>query len=147
MAKQFDVIVKAEEISESKRFTTAKLTITIKPVDANPPVIVATEIEGYVDENSPVGTKVVDAKSNPIMLRATDADLGENDPKPEYIFELTTPSFAVSKDGLLLVNEEGLDRDPPSPGIYRFQVVAREAVSNAASAPLSLTVMITVSVL
>ncbi|KAG4067292.1 hypothetical protein HA402_000283 [Bradysia odoriphaga] len=142
VAKQFDIIVKAEEISESKRFTTAKLTITIKPVDANPPVIVASEIEGYVDENSPVGTKVYDSKNNPIMLTATDADLTENDPKPEYIFELTTPSFTVSKDGMLLVNEEGLDRDAPSPGIYRFQVVAREAVSNAASAPLSMTVIL-----
>lgn len=142
VAKRFDVIVKAEEVSESKRFTTAKLAITVKPVDSNPPVITATDIEGYVDENSPVGTKVVDDKGRPIMLRTSDADLSDDDPKPAYIYELTTPSFSISKDGVLLVNEEGLDRDPPSPGKFRFQVVAREANSNAASAPLSLTVVL-----
>lgn len=142
VAKRFDIIVKAEEISESKRFTTAKLAITVKPVDANPPVIVASEIEGYVDENSPVGTKVVDEHGDPIKLKITDADLSDDDPRPAYIYELTTPSFSISKDGVLLVNEEGLDRDPPSPGQFRFQVVAREATNNAASAPLSLTVIL-----
>lgn len=85
---------------------------------------------------------MVDDKGRPIMLRTTDADLAEDDPKPTYIYELTTPSFSISKDGVLLVNEEGLDRDPPSPGRFRFQVVAREGNSNAASAPLSLTVVL-----
>lgn len=141
-AKKYDIVVKAEEVSQVKRFTTAKLTITVKPVDANPPVISASDIEGYVDENSPIGTKVFDANGRPISFKTTDADLGEDDPKPDYIYELTTPSFYVTKDGILVVNEEGLDRDPPSPGRFKFQVVAREPRTNAASAPLSLTVVL-----
>ncbi|KAH8311419.1 hypothetical protein KR044_006189 [Drosophila immigrans] len=140
-AKRYDIVVRAEEISPPpRRFTTAKLMIAVKPVDANPPVISSSDIEGYVDENSPIGTKVLDASGKPIFFRTTDDDLGENDPKPDYIYELTTPSFNVTSDGMLVVNEEGLDRDPPAPGRYKFQVVAREPRTNAASAPLSLTV-------
>ncbi|XP_061390699.1 cadherin-99C [Musca vetustissima] len=141
-AKRYDIIVKAEEVSMIKRFTTAKLTINVKPVDANPPVISASSIVGFVDENSPLGTKVLDEHGKPISFKTSDADLTEDDPKPDYIYELTTPSFEVTSEGVLVVNEEGLDRDPPAPGKYKFQVVAREPKTNAASAPLSLTVIL-----
>lgn len=67
---------------------------------------------------------------------------GPEDPKPTYTFELTTNFFRI-ENGMLAVNEEDLDRDPPSPGKFRFQVVAREKHGNAASAPLSLTVTLT----
>lgn len=140
VSKNFEIIVKAEEVSEMKRFTTAKLIIIVKPVDSNPPVIAVSDVNGFVDENSPVGTKVTDSDGNPIKLAITDADLAIDDIKPAYIFELTTPSFIVSKEGILMVNEEGLDRDAPSPGNFKFQVVAREALGNAASAPLSISV-------
>lgn len=43
---------------------------------------------------------------------------------------------------MLVVNEENLDRDPPSPGRFRFQVVAREKTGVAASAPLSFVVIL-----
>ncbi|XP_001357648.2 cadherin-99C [Drosophila pseudoobscura] len=140
-AKRYDIIVRAEEISPApRRFTTAKLAIAVKPVDANPPAISSSASEGYVDENSPIGTRVLDGNGNPISFRTTDADLGEGDPKPDYIYELTTPSFNVTSGGILVVNEDNLDRDPPAPGRFKFQVVAREPRTNAASAPLSLTV-------
>uniref|UniRef100_A0A6E8V4Y3 Cadherin domain-containing protein n=1 Tax=Anopheles coluzzii TaxID=1518534 RepID=A0A6E8V4Y3_ANOCL len=139
-AKKFDLVVKAEEVSDMKRFTTAKLSIHVKPVDAYPPMISITATEGFVDENSPIGTVVMDAHGSPIKLSTTDQDLGPDGEGMEYIYEVTTPSFTVSKEGVLRVNEEGLDRDPPSPGKYLFQVVAREASGNAASAPMSLTV-------
>uniref|UniRef100_A0A182QAB1 Cadherin domain-containing protein n=1 Tax=Anopheles farauti TaxID=69004 RepID=A0A182QAB1_9DIPT len=139
-AKKFDIIVKAEEVSDMKRYTTAKLSINVKPVDAFPPMISVTSVEGFVDENSPIGTVVMDAQGKPIKLSTTDQDLGPDGEGMEYIYEVTTPSFTVSKEGILRVNEEGLDRDPPSPGKYLFQVVAREASGNAASAPMSLTV-------
>lgn len=60
---------------EAKRSATAKLTITVKPVDSNPPVITASSIEGFVDENAPIGTKVIDESNNPIVLTVSDADL------------------------------------------------------------------------
>ncbi|KAH8294616.1 hypothetical protein KR018_000432 [Drosophila ironensis] len=140
-AKKYDIIVKAEEVAPGpRRFTTAKLAIAVKPVDANPPVIAASAIEGYVEENSAVGTRVLDSSGNPISFSTTDADLSDTDAKPDYIYELTTPSFNVTSEGVLVVNEDNLDRDPPAPGRFKFQVVAREPRTNAASAPLSLTV-------
>ncbi|XP_011167786.2 cadherin-99C isoform X1 [Solenopsis invicta] len=140
VTKKFDIIIKAVEVSEAKRSATAKLTITVKPVDSNPPVITASNIEGFVDENAPIGTKVIDESGNPIVLTVSDADLGPDDPKPVYTFELTTNFFAIDSSGVLVVNEENLDRDPPSPGRFRFQVVAREKTGVAASSPLSFIV-------
>ena len=66
---------KAAEVSEAKRFATAKLEITVKPVDVNPPEILATATEGFVEENSPVGTQVLDTSGKPISFTVTDADL------------------------------------------------------------------------
>ncbi|KAL6434099.1 hypothetical protein ACFW04_005920 [Cataglyphis niger] len=140
VTKKFDIIIKAVEVSEAKRSATAKLAITVKPVDSNPPVITASSIEGFVDENAPIGTKVIDESGNPIVLTVSDADLGSDDPKPAYTFELTTNFFAIDPSGVLVVNEENLDRDPPSPGRFRFQVVAREKTGVAASSPLSFIV-------
>ena len=56
------------------------------------------------------------------------------------MFELTTSFFSIDQSGALVVHEEGLDRDPPSPGRFRFQVVAREKNGIAASSPLSFVV-------
>ncbi|XP_031829504.1 cadherin 99C isoform X3 [Nomia melanderi] len=140
VTKKFDIIIKAVEVSEAKRSATAKLTITVKPVDSNPPIITASNVEGFVDENAPIGTKVIDENNEPIVLTVSDADLGPEDPKPSYSFELTTNFFAIDSSGILVVNEENLDRDPPSPGRFRFQVVAREKTGVAASAPLSFVV-------
>ncbi|KAH0819236.1 hypothetical protein GEV33_003555 [Tenebrio molitor] len=130
----------AQEISEAKRSTTAKLFITVKPVDANPPEISVSSPEGYANENSPIGEKVLDSDGNPLVITVTDKDFGPTDPKPSYVFELTTPFFIIDKNGHLLVNENNLDRDPPNPGRFKFQVVAREKSGAAASAPMSVTV-------
>lgn len=139
-ARQFDITVQAEEVTEAKRSTTARLTINVKPVDSFPPVIHSSSTEGYVDENSPRGTAVLDAKGNPIKLTTTDADIPEDGEQPLYSYELTTPSFVISNEGILLVNDASLDRDPPNLAKLRFQVVAREVKGNAASTPLSITV-------
>jgi len=62
-------------VSEQKRSATARLFITVKPVDSNPPIVTATATDGYADENAPIGTKVVDKNGNPIRLTVTDEDL------------------------------------------------------------------------
>lgn len=55
---------------------------------------------------------------------------------------MTTDFFKIDNAGFLVVNQENLDRDPPSPGKFRFQIVAREksGTGNAASAPLTMIV-------
>lgn len=45
----------------------------------------------------------------------------EDDP-PTYTWELTTTAFRVDAQGQLVVAEDTLDRDPPNPGVYNFQV-------------------------
>lgn len=55
----------------------------------------------------------------PIILQGSD------DPPPPYNFELTTNFFSVDPEGYLIVNKDNLDRDPPSPGKFRFQVSFR----------------------
>lgn len=45
-----------------------------------------------------------------------------NDPKPEYNYELTTAGFKVNDDGVLVVADQHLDRDPPNPAQLQFQV-------------------------
>lgn len=47
---------------------------------------------------------------------------GPDDPKPSYDFEITTNFFKIDEEGFLVVGEDNLDRDPPSPGKFRFQV-------------------------
>lgn len=125
-----------------RRSTTARLTINVKPVDSFPPVIQASSTEGFVDENSPLNTPVLDSKGSPIKFTTTDADITDPTAEnaPTYSYELTTPSFIISPDGTLLVNTATLDRDPPNLAKLRFQIVAREVKGNAASAPLSITV-------
>ncbi|XP_013142177.1 PREDICTED: protocadherin-15, partial [Papilio polytes] len=142
IAKRFQLVIKAEEITEGRRYTTAKLTVTVRPVDSSPPVVNASSEEGQVEENSPKGTKVLDFNKKPIKLSVSDPDLGPGDLVPKYSFELTTHFFDIDPEGYLVVNDEHLDRDPPSPGKLRFQVVAREANGGAASAPLSLAVQL-----
>ncbi|XP_022127286.2 cadherin-99C [Pieris rapae] len=140
IAKKFQLVIKAEEISEAKRFTTAKLTITVRPVDASPPVVSATSDEGRVEENSPKGTKILGSDDQNIRFSVSDPDLGPGDPVPKYTFELTNNFFDIDKEGYLIVNDDHLDRDPPNLGHYRFQIVAREVNGGAASAPYSVLV-------
>ncbi|KAF6213242.1 hypothetical protein GE061_010959 [Apolygus lucorum] len=148
VAKKFIIIVQAEEQSLKKRFSTAKLYVNVKPVDAAPPVIAATATEGFVDENSPIGTRVLDVNKNPIKLTVSDRDLGPDDNVPQYEFESTSSFFDVDSNGLLVVSEENLDRDPPNPGVFRFQIVAREkknpalGIRGVASPPETFSVII-----
>lgn len=97
---------------------------------------------GYVDENSEVGTFVVDESGKEIIFSVEDKDMVINDQKKpftnkfpsrllqnsnetslkDYIFEMTTKSFKIDADGKLIVNEKNLDRDPPNENKLGFQV-------------------------
>ncbi|XP_063882361.1 LOW QUALITY PROTEIN: cadherin-99C-like [Scylla paramamosain] len=145
VTRQFEIVVKAEENSEARRFATAKLLIKVAGVDASPPVVTASSYTGSVDENAAPGTPVTDdyPKPRPITLSVTDPDLTPEDDPPTYTWELTTTAFRVDPEGVLVVAEENLDRDPPNPGVYTFQVVAREAGEDGvAAAPITITVVL-----
>ncbi|KAG1664292.1 Cadherin-99C [Nymphon striatum] len=144
-ARRFQIIVKAQEQTGSSRFTTAKLTIDVQSVDRNPPVMVPSSFEGFVDENANVGTAVVSSRGGqtPIKFQVTDADIAPGDAPPKYTYELTSNAFKVDTDGYLVVNQPNLDRDPPNLNTLRFQVSARERNSRngkGTSAPVTITV-------
>ncbi|KAK4317592.1 hypothetical protein Pmani_011328 [Petrolisthes manimaculis] len=146
VSSQFEITIKAEEKSAAKRFATARLVINVAGVDASPPMVTASSYTGTVDENSPPGTPVYDdhPQPQPIILSVSDSDLTGDDTPPTYTWELTTTAFRIGIGGRLEVAEDSrLDRDPPNPGLYTFQVVAREAwEGGAASVPITLTVVL-----
>jgi protocadherin-15 len=75
VAKRFEMVVRAQEDSENKRSATAKLIITVKPVDSSPPVLKASSLEGHLAENAPIGTPVLDSSERIIVLSVHDQDL------------------------------------------------------------------------
>ena len=72
--EKFELRVRAEEVSSARRSARTKLVINVLAEDINPPELRATAIEGFVDENAPVGTKVKDANGNDIRLLVSDKD-------------------------------------------------------------------------
>ena len=50
----------AEEHTPSKRRARARLVITVEAKDIHPPALTVSATEGWVDENSPLGTLVLD---------------------------------------------------------------------------------------
>lgn len=141
--RQFIITIKAEEATEQKRFTTAKLTINVKPIDVYPPVIIASSLAGVIEENAAFGTRVMSLhNNNPIKFGIKDEDYSTDVELPIYSFELTTNAFAVNKDGYLIVNDSaGIDREKSEKLL--FQVIAREIHGNAASSPLSVNITLT----
>lgn len=135
--RQFEITIKAEEKSVQRRFATAKLTINVKPVDAFPPIILASDLAGAIEENSPAGTRVMSLSKKPIKFTIRDEDYSTDIDLPMYSFELTTPLFAV-KNGFLVVSDKGIDREKSEK--LMFQVIAREIHGNAASSPLSVNI-------
>lgn len=142
LIKNFSIIIMAEEMSENRRFSTAKLNILVRPSRERPPVLRATSLVGFIDEQSANGTFVTTVKCGNESLRflVEDTDLDPEDAKPNYEFELTTNKFYINKDGYLVSGDSTLDRDPPNPEKYVFQVIAREISGKMASAPLTVTV-------
>ncbi|XP_074596173.1 cadherin 99C isoform X2 [Brevipalpus obovatus] len=145
VAKLFTLTVKAEQVDNPVRYTLAKLVIQVLAVDRSPPVIHASSTTGYIPENSPTGTIVpqdVEGKI-PLKLTVNDPDIGKDDAPAIYEFEVTTHAFRVNGDGYLIINDDHLDRDPPNPTIYKFQVIARQVgsvIGKGASRPLSLNI-------
>ena len=125
---RFEINVRAEEASEARRSTATKLFIDVLAEDINPPELRATAVEGYVDENAAVGTRVKDRKGDDIRLLVSDRDRDAREEAPPYDFEMTSSFFRVDQDGLLVVNDPTLDRDPPNEPRLNVQVRFSNAI-------------------
>lgn len=55
------------------------------------------------------------------MMMAMMGQAGDDAPAL-YTLEVTTSAFRINNQGYLVVHEPNLDRDPPNPSTYTFQV-------------------------
>ena len=74
-AGEFEMVLQAEEVTERRRRTRSEIKIKVEAKDIHPPVLTVTASQGFVDENSPVGTLVRDTNNNPITFAVSDKDL------------------------------------------------------------------------
>ena len=72
---EFEMVLQAEERTEMRRKAQSKIIIKVEAKDIHPPVLAVTATEGFVDENSAVGTLVLDSNNNPISFSVSDKDL------------------------------------------------------------------------
>ena len=63
------------EKTERRRRAQSKILIKVEAKDIHPPVLTVTANEGFVDENSAVGSQVLDSNNNPITFSVSDKDL------------------------------------------------------------------------
>ena len=120
-ADLFDIAVKAEEATPSRRSAKARLLIQVLAQGKMPPSLSVTSERGFVPENSDLGARVEDKQGNDVrFLLSTKGEAAAAGAAYEY--ELTTTFFRVDSEGYLVVAEKGLDRDPPNEPMLRFQV-------------------------
>ena len=74
-AKQYNISVRAREVSRNRLSAETFVLIRILAEDLSPPALSVSSPIGYVDENSQVGTYIVDSNGNNITFQITDADI------------------------------------------------------------------------
>ena len=74
-AKEYNISVKATEVSRKRLSAETFLLVKIMAEDLSPPVLSTTAEIGYIDENSEVGTVVVDSSGQNITFKITDSDI------------------------------------------------------------------------
>ena len=141
-AKEYDITIRAREVSSKKLFAETTLSIKIMAEDLNPPVLTVSDAIGYIDENSVVGTLVTNSKGENITFQISDADILVPEDLPQYAYEITTTAFMIDENGHLIVNQANLDRDAPNENRLSFQVFVRELDQEEpkSSRPVTITV-------
>jgi len=140
-ASEFEMLIMAEENNNNRRRARTKLMIAVEAEDIHPPELAVSADQGFIDENSPVGTLVLDMNKIPITFTVVDQDLISVGQKPSYIYEFTSSQFDRNAASELIVVDGSLDRDAPSQPMLIVQVVAREDLPNGkASSPVSIRI-------
>ena len=140
-AGEFEMVLQAEEVTEKRRRTRSEIKIKVEAKDIHPPVLTVTASQGFVDENSPVGTLVRDTNNNPIVFAVSDKDLDSVifrcceeciwiklslqvsvEQRPKYLYEFTSSQFEKNPEDQLVVKSAQLDRDPPNQPMLIVQV-------------------------
>ena len=72
---QFEMTLMAEEKTERRRRAQSKIIIKVEAKDIHPPVLTVTASQGFVDENSGIGSLVLDRDNKSIIFSVSDKDL------------------------------------------------------------------------
>ena len=75
IVEEFEMVIMAEERTKARRRTNTKIIINVEAKDIHPPVLKISATEGFVDENSPAGTLILDRNNKPITFSVSDKDL------------------------------------------------------------------------
>lgn len=76
---KFSIWVQAQEQSQNKLSSLARLTIDVVTIDKNPPVLVPNSYSGFIEENSPIGASVMISNQSgenrePMKINVLDVD-------------------------------------------------------------------------
>ena len=129
------VFTPSDTASSSLPSNIATVTISILPVNDNPPQFSQASYNGSVLENAPPGTTVG------VMVSATDADIHGNT-AISYSIEGSNPYFTIDASTGLVSTLQPLDSEASS--VREFTVVASD---NNGPPPLTASVSVSVSVL
>lgn len=144
---RFVIWLEAQEQTPKRHSSVARLTIDVKPADWSPPSLYANSYAGFLNENSPLGSRVWASKKAGaaniefmrIQLQATTragAAGSSFGPPPDesYEFETTSDTFKVDNQGFVYVAQSReLDADVPGvkmAPVFMFQVTAKPVASS-----------------
>ncbi|XP_072446339.1 protocadherin-1-like isoform X2 [Chiloscyllium punctatum] len=116
----YDLTIRVVDGGKPSRASTAILRITVLDINDNAPKFERSSYEGTVEENSPVGTSI-------LQVRANDLDLGDNS-QIEYTFAQAAESarrlLRLDKTSGWITVQGPVDREQISQ--FRFFVHARD---------------------
>lgn len=119
----------------------ATVRITLLDENDNSPYFTPADLTGYIKENMPVGTRVMDLVTN---TADQDLDLvGQPGNQGPFGYQISTGSdnFEISAEGLV-VTKQVLDREAPQGSEHDVTVIVRDAGTPTQSATLTFKVVV-----
>ncbi|VDI20213.1 protocadherin Fat 4, partial [Mytilus galloprovincialis] len=125
--QDLEIIIKATENTPNARFSRAIIKATIVRANNNPPVVSVSSVNGYINENSPIGTAPTSSDGSTLLrVTVTDGDLAPGEQGQYTLTVEGTTDFIVTPypEGYIKLNINNLNYEN-SPN-YLFTVRATE---------------------
>jgi protocadherin Fat 1/2/3 len=128
----YTVIVEANDRSAFSLMSRAIFNVTVGDENDNPPQFMPESYAATLEENIPVGTRV-------LRVKATDRDIAPNN---EFIYVLSDSNvpFALNESTGVISIRELIDYEALSVKFFEFSVVARPTQGDDVSAPVKIEI-------
>ncbi|XP_041364040.1 cadherin-99C-like [Gigantopelta aegis] len=137
------IIIRAEEQSDRRRYERALITVTVNAANIFPPTVRSStnSFTGYIPENSPRGTLVLDQQGTRFLkLIVTDGDVLASDPSQTYSYTVTdTAIFSVTQEGYIALATENLDYEVTQRVVFQL-ITSESSTAERRSTTTTLTV-------